>query len=169
MGHLEANFSHWVVFFAVTLFAGLRPEGEMAKLADAIDRDGVGRYLRAGTFYLTAKIAKDRRARAVPLPHNLLEWLNRYPLTPEALRGGTRDEYARIRATFDLPHDGLRHTSVSAAVSIHGVSEAAFHHGTSERVIRAHYLSLMPRAEADAFYAILPMFASASLPTGTDA
>jgi len=65
--YLQANNPQWVTFFAVALFAGLRPEGEVTKLADAIERDGVDRYLRGGTLYLTAKITKDRRARPVPL------------------------------------------------------------------------------------------------------
>jgi hypothetical protein len=166
--YLQANRPQWVTFFAVALFAGLRPDGEVAKLADAIERDGIDRYLRGGTFYLTARITKDRRARPVPLPHNLLEWLAKYPLTPEALRAGSRDEYAAIRSRFGLPHDGLRHTSISAWVSVHGVSEAAYHHGTSERVIRVHYLSLMKRNEADAFYSIRPSELQSALPTGTD-
>jgi hypothetical protein len=56
-----------------------------------------------------------------------------------------------------LPHDGLRHTAISAFVSCHGsFADAAMQFGNSESMIRTHYFNRMTKAEAEAFYAIIP-------------
>jgi hypothetical protein len=72
------------------------------------------------------------------------------------LRGGTRTDYAEIRAKWKIPHDGLRHTSISACAALHGITEAAVRHGNSEKVCRDNYLSLFSVQDAHAFYDIRP-------------
>lgn len=141
------------------MFAGVRPDrekGELGKLADAIERDGRRPYFRANTLHITAAISKDGRPRTIPLPGNLLAWLERYPVTPDALRGGNANEYAAIRAKWAVPHDGLRHTSVSACAALHGITEAVVRHGNSERICLDNYMDLMTKDEAADFYSIMP-------------
>ena len=159
MAWLEQEHPQWVTFFALAVFAGVRPDrddGEMRKLANAIREHGMQPYIRAGTLYISAAIAKDGRARTVPLSKNLRAWLAQYPVTPESLLAGDREEYAMIRAKWMIPHDGLRHTSMSACATLHGIAEAVKRHGNSEKVSLDHYISLFTPREAKAFYAILP-------------
>lgn len=148
-----------MTFFALAVFAGVRPDrddGEMWKLSRAIEEHGLKTYFRAGKLHLSAKIAKDGRARTIPLPANLVKWLELYPVTPKALLGGNRAEYARIRARWKIPHDGLRHTSMSACAALHGITVAVARHGNSERICVDHYLDLFEPDQAVAFYGIMP-------------
>lgn len=163
---LEIAHPKWVIAFAIAVFAGVRPDrnkGEMGKLATAIERDGLNAYFRSDTLRITKEISKDGRPRTIPLPSNLLSWIQRYPVTPEALRGGNANEYAAIRARWSIPHDGLRHTSMSASAALHGITEAVVRHGNSERICLDHYMNLMTKEAAAEFYSIRP-----TAPSDTD-
>ena len=159
MHWLEREKPHWVTTHALGFFAGIRPDredGEMNKIADAVRRGKGARVFRGNSIFLTKFMTKDGRARRVPLTGNLLEWLQKYPPTEENLRGGTRAEYAAIRAKWKIPHDGLRHTSISACAALHGIAEATVRHGNSEKVCRDNYLDLFSVDDAKAFYEIRP-------------
>jgi hypothetical protein len=159
MHWLEIHKPNWVACFAIAIFAGVRPDrddGEMGKLANAIERDGAERYFRGDSLFLSADLTKDGRPRRIPIPDNLRHWLSQYPATAAALRGGTRTDYAEIRAKWKIPHDGLRHTSISACAALHGLMEAAVRHGNSEKICRDHYLALFTPEDAQKFYAIYP-------------
>jgi DNA-binding transcriptional regulator PaaX len=70
---------------------------------------------------------------------------------------GNWGQYQEIRACFRIPHDGLRHTAVSAFVAKFGsLANAALEFGNSERIIREAYLRRMSKEEAEAFYGIFP-------------
>jgi hypothetical protein len=169
---LERTKPHWVTCFALAVFGGVRPDrddGEMGKLADAIERDGAGRYFRGKSLYLTPEITKDGRPRRIPISDNLQRWLDLYPATPAALRGGSRAEYAEIRKKWAIPHDGLRHTSISASAALHTITETAVRHGNSEKICRDSYLDLFSEPDAQIFYAIGPSAKRFALPAGTDA
>jgi hypothetical protein len=86
-------------------------------------------------------------------------------VTPNSLLGGNRAEYAQIRKKWNIPHDGLRHTSISACTSLHGFTEATLRHGNSEKIIRDHYLDRYDVDETQAFYSILPMKVAAPAPS----
>lgn len=160
MTWIESEKPAWCTFFTLALFLGIRPDmtdGEIAKLATVIGRDGVNRYYCNGVFHVTGEVAKDKRHRQVVVPANVAEWVRRYPLTPASICPGDWDDYQTIRERFKIPHDGLRHTAISAHVSMHGsFAEAAAQFGNSETVIRTHYFNRMSREEAEAFYAVGP-------------
>jgi hypothetical protein len=156
MAYLESERPHWVTFFMTTLFLGVRPDQEMTRLSEAIDRDGIETYVLGDSLYISAEIAKDGRKRFVPFPDNVKIWLARYPLSADSIRPGSRDEYAAIRRRFQIPHDGLRHTSVTACTVLHGIVTATKRHGNSSIIANDHYLSEMSLDEAQAFYSILP-------------
>lgn len=164
MNWVETYAPNWVCFFAITLFAGVRPDmsdGEMAKLARLIQLEGPERYFIGGVLRLPATVTKDRRPRQVRLPHNLIAYLEKYPPTPLALNPGDFAAYTKIRRRFSIPHDGLRHTAISGFVAAGGtLTDAALEFGTSERIIRLHYLNQMTEAEAVGFYDIRPFAAS---------
>jgi hypothetical protein len=160
MADIETTYSEWSLFFALSLFAGIRPDmanGEIFKLAAAVGRNGAEKYFCNGVVHITAEIAKDKRPRQTILPANLLQWIDRYSVTPTAICPGHWPTYGAIREKFQIPHDGLRHTAISAFVSRHGsFADAAMQFGNSESMIRTHYFNRMTKAEAEAFYAILP-------------
>ena len=161
MAYLEENKPHWCTFFAVTLFAGVRPDmrnGEMHELARCVERDGIARYYHDGIILeLTEEIAKTNGARETTVHENLAHWLERYPPTPKSLCPGDYKEYIAIRERFRIPHDGLRHTAISAHVAKYGnLALSSQEFGNSEGVIRRNYNRRMSPSDAESFYRILP-------------
>jgi len=160
MAFLEEFYPEWCTFFAVALFAGVRPDmrnGEMFELARCVGRDGIGQYYHGGFFHLSEEIVKDGASRQTTVHENLARWLDKYPPTKESLCPADYDAYGIIREKFKIPHDGLRHTAVSAYVAKYGsFALAADEFGNSEKIIREHYHRRMPKEDAEAFYQIFP-------------
>jgi len=160
MAYLERHHPQWYLFFALTLFLGIRPDmahGEISKLAKAIGRDGAEKFFCNGVLHITGEIAKDRRTRQIALPENVIRWREKYPATAQSVCPADWPTYQSIRERFKIPHDGLRHTAISAHVSLHGsFGEAASQFGNSESMICTHYFNQMSKAEGEKFYAIFP-------------
>jgi hypothetical protein len=160
MAYLERNAPEWCTFFAVTLFAGVRPDmrrGEMFELARCVGRDGVQAYYHNGILNLTEEITKDGDPRETTVHEGLNAWLERYPPTAKTLCPGDYDAYMLIRKKFSIPHDGLRHTTISAHLGKYGnFALAAQEFGNSETIIRRHYNRRMSAQEADEFHQIFP-------------
>lgn len=159
MEHMETfEGGRWVPYFALCLFAGVRPSvphGEIAKLKpEAID-------LGAGLISISAEVSKVREPRTIEIQPNLAAWLRDYPLEkfPVAI-GDFYERRAKIGKKFGLTHDVLRHTFISMFVAkFRSIGEAAIQAGNSESIIRRHYLDLKNAAEAEQFWAILPQHA----------
>ena len=162
MTFIEDRHPDWSLFFTLALFLGVRPDmtyGEMSKLAGAVARDGVGKYFCNGVLHISAEIAKDKRPRQTHIPQNVAAWIEAYPVSQATICPGDWVLYGKIRKQFRIPHDGLRHTAISAHVSYHGsFADAASQFGNSEAMIRTHYFNRMTKAEAEAeaFYRIRP-------------
>jgi hypothetical protein len=141
----------YVWYFALALFAGIRPSGELVKLAahkELVD-------FRNRVIRISGAISKTGRARQIKLRPNLYEWLIRYP--SEIVPVNASHELTEIRQRFRLSRDVLRHTFCSAHVMAFGsFAEAALESGNSESIIRNHYLNVMPKEEAQAFWSIAP-------------
>ena len=160
MAFLEKEHPEWVCYFAVALFAGVRPDmthGEMSKFAVKVGEHGASRYYRGGKFHLSADMTKDGRVRRTTVQPNLATWIEHYPLTADALNPSNYYRYGQIRARFKIPHDGLRHTCYSAFVAKCGsIADATLEFGNSEGVAKDHYIDMMTKEEAADFYSILP-------------
>ena len=158
----EYEGGRWVTYFALCLFAGIRPgvpHGEITKMkADAVN-------LEAGIIYVTAEVSKVREPRRVTIQPNLAAWLRAYPLDKFPLVvGNFQKRRLKFAKEFGLTHDVLRHTFISMFVAkFRSIGEASIQAGNSESIIRKHYLDLKTTAEADAFFGILPKY-SAALP-----
>jgi len=145
----------WVTYFAVCLFAGVRPSvphGEITELkSDAID-------LKAGVISISAEVSKVREPRKVVIQPNLAAWLHAYPLKKYPLVvTNFYERRAEIGKEFELTHDVLRHTFISMFVGkFRSISEAAIQASNSESIIRRHYLDLKTTEEADQFFGIMP-------------
>lgn len=145
-----------VLYFAVGLFAGLRPVRELAGLrwedVDLPDR----------RLYVPCGRAKTGRTRAVPVSDNLAAWLDTIPCT---LRHGpvatfSRAAFRRCVAAAGIAWtpDVMRHTRVSYRLAL-GISPAvvAAEGGHSADIMRRHYANLrIPPAEIARFWALTP-------------
>jgi integrase len=150
MRHVEQYHGGKLVpFFALALFAGIRPAGELTKLnANLIDVEN-------GLIRIPPSVSKVKRARQIKIRTNLAQWLKRFP-GPILPVNHDRD-IRKIRKTFKLSHDVLRHTFISALVMSEGsFAEAAIESGNSERIIRDHYFGAMTKSEAKEFWSIQP-------------
>ncbi len=160
MAHVEKEAPKWACYFAITLFAGIRPDlrnGEMWELARCVERDGIDTYYSNKTFHLTAEITKEGVERTTKVKPNLAAWLKKYPPTPKDICPGDPKEISPLRKLFSVPHDGLRHTCISAFMALgNSYKDAADEFGNSEPIIRHHYLKKMAKKEAKAFYSIMP-------------
>jgi len=162
MEHMETfEGGRWVPYFALCLFAGIRPSvphGEIAKLKpEAID-------LGAGMISISAEVSKVREPRKVEIQPNLTAWLRAYPLEkfPVAI-GDFYERRAKIGKEFGLTHDVMRHTFISMFVAKYrSIGEAAIQAGNSESIIRKHYLDLKTTKEAESFFSIMPKHAKVS-------
>ena len=156
MRHVEQQEDGaFVPFFALALFAGIRPcvrSGEIAKLKPEQVR------LDTGVIHIEPGVSKVKMKRNVTIQPNLAAWLTAYPLDrfPIVPAGFQRDR-AAIAKAFGLSHDIMRHTFISMHVAkFRSMGEAALQAGNSESIIRKHYLDLKTPAEAAEFFGIMP-------------
>jgi hypothetical protein len=163
MAFLEEKHAKWCCYFVLTLLLGVRPDmrtGEIRKLSKCIKRDGVAPYHSNGSLHLSAEITKEREPREVKVSTSAAAWFEKYALTPENVcPGDYKDEdFSAIRKQFRIPHDGLRHTAISAFMAMPGNSygEAADQFGNSEPIIKKHYLRRMSPEEGQQFHSIMP-------------
>lgn len=145
----------WVPYFALCLFAGIRPgvpDGEITKLKP----EDVS--LDTGLIHVSADVSKVREPRKITIQPNLAAWLEAYPLDKFPLVvGNFQKRRAKFRDKFDLTHDVLRHTFISMFVAkFRSIGEAAIQAGNSESIIRKHYLDMKSTDEAEKFYAVMP-------------
>jgi integrase len=151
----EYDGGRWVPYFALCLFAGIRPgvpHGEITKLKpEAIN-------LEAGVITVSATASKVREPRRVTIQPNLAAWLKAYPVSQYSIvLGNFKKRRERFRHRFNLTHDVLRHTFISMFVAkFRSIGEAALQAGNSESIIRQHYLDLKTTSEAEAFFSIMP-------------
>lgn len=144
------------LYFAVGLFAGLRPTRELAGLDWAdVDLDGRRIYVPYGR-------AKTGRARIVPISNNLASWLGK---VPRKERAGKVARFSRavFRKVVDAWGGGwaqnlMRHTRVSyrLAQTRNPVLVSA-EGGHTQDVMHRHYANLrIPASHVTAFWRIGP-------------
>jgi hypothetical protein len=147
-------------YFALVLFSGIRPDplkGEIKKLSERPDLE---KLISAdlGVIRIPPEVSKVKGVRQIKIRPNLAAWLASYPIKQfPILPLGCRKMITQIREKFQLGHDVLRHTFISAHVAkFKSMGEAALEAGNSEAMIKTHYLNTMTEAEADAFWGIAP-------------
>ena len=149
-----------VPYFALCLFAGLRPsirDGEVRKLADS---PNAGTFLDValGVIRITPEISKVKCVRRVTIQPNLAAWLVRYPLKKYPIIVANMDAHAAvIREKFAIGGDVLRHTFLSMHVGkFRSMGDAALEAGNSEAMIKKHYLNMVSKDDAEKFWSIAP-------------
>lgn len=156
MRSLERNDPGLIPINALVLFGGLRPD-EARRCRWEFIKDVID--LPAGN----TKNNKRRLVELSSLP-TLRAWLvNGGEMQPRNVqrRMNKVRELSCVGASGPcLPvkwgHDILRHSFVSYAVPIFGVSQTALMADHSETVLNRHYRELVRRADAERFWSILP-------------
>ncbi len=155
MEFVETNHPAAVPFFALCLFAGIRPclrTGEITRLKPGHVR------LTEGLIRIDGEVSKIREPRTITIQPNLAAWLGAYPLEKNPIIPANL-QHLREKAVekFDLTHDVMRHTYISMFVAkFRSIGEAALQAGNSESIIRKHYLDLKEPAEGELIFGIMP-------------
>jgi Phage integrase, N-terminal SAM-like domain len=140
-----------VPYFALALFAGVRPGGELEKLAEnpqLVD-------LKNKVIRITPAVSKTGKSRQVKIRPNLRKWLERF--SGEIIPINSDRELKATRAEFKLGHDVCRHTFISMHIgAFKSFADAAIESGNSEKIIRDHYLNTSAADESKAFWRIEP-------------
>ena len=144
-----------VPYFALTLFAGIRPDfkdGEIGKLRPQDIR------FDTDVILIEPEISKVNEKRTIKLQPNLRRWLEKYPIRDyPIIPRRMRDLLVDVRKGRNLPYDVMRHTFISMTVgAFRSVGDTALQAGNSEAVSRKHYLDLKSVDEADEFWKIVP-------------
>lgn len=143
-----------VPFFALCLFAGIRPclrTGEILRLKpEHVD-------LETGVIRIEPDVSKVKELRRVTIQPNLVAWLKAYPLKKFPIIIPNLQKFrAKIAKRFGFTHDVMRHTFISMHVAkFRSLGEAALQAGNSESIIKKHYLDLKSASEAEQFFGIL--------------
>lgn len=142
-------------FLAIGAFAGCRA-AEIIRMK--------WKHVQEDSIVLSPEITKTNRRRIAELPDNLAKWL-------EPLRGQPEDpvtypeSFKVYRRTLKLfrklglsrDQNALRHTFVSCHLEKHcDPPRTAKTAGHSLAVLEQHYLKLVPKKEADAWFSIFP-------------
>ena len=155
MEFVATNHPAAVPFFALCLFAGIRPclrTGEITRLKPGHVR------LAEGFIRIDGEVSKIREPRTITIQPNLAAWLRAYPLEKNPIIPANL-QHLREKAVekFDLTHDVMRHTYISMFVAkFRSIGEAALQAGNSESIIRKHYLDLKDPPDAELFFGIMP-------------
>lgn len=143
-----------IPYFAIGIFAGLRPENELSGL-DWKNVDLADRLIR-----VEPATAKKRRQRFVEISANLAAWL-----APHLHTDGTiyysRRYFREIRegANINWDRDIMRHTFASYHLAKHkGAAATAIQlgHSGNTDVLYNHYRNLVKPKDADEFWCIKP-------------
>jgi integrase len=146
--------------FAVALFVGVRPVGEMTGLQwNHFD-------LKKNQIRIPAEISKTNDERLIsPIPENLKVWLKRAhyrkgdPVRPMNYRNW-RSQIKKARESVSVASwcdDIARHTFATFSFQHNGLEWTMESGGwTNPTTLFKHYKGLATKEEAEAFYSILP-------------
>lgn len=160
MAFVEDHYPAAVPFFALCLFAGIRPclrTGEILRLQPSHVKT------ETNVIRIDGEVSKVREPRNVTIQPNLAAWLRAYPLKKfPIIPANLQHVREKVAQKFPLSHDVMRHTFISMFVAkFRSIGEAALQAGNSETIIRKHYLELKMPDEAEQFFGILPKKADA--------
>ena len=137
MAFVEQHHTSAVPFFALCLFAGIRPcirTGEIFRLKPEHVKTA------EGIIRIDGEVSKVREPRMVTIQPNLAAWLKAYPLDKfPIIPANLQHIREKVAVEFPLTHDVMRHTFISMFVAkFRSMGEAALQAGNSEGIIRRH-------------------------------
>jgi integrase len=162
-------------YYAIALFAGVRPTDELAELQweDVFAGDG-------DTIHVPETIAKTGRTRYVPIEPTLRAWLDHIkpprigPVVPRQTTrnaskvqrlewrvvwiGKRRQAVQRAAGIDPWPQDAMRHSYASYWMTIHGDEDRcrdAMGHASKDMLVK-HYRKHTTKADARTFWELTP-------------
>lgn len=154
--HVHRYFPRHLGWFALTTFAGVRPE-EVQKLHWSAFNE------QAGTITIDAEQSKVRQRRIVHLEPAAVAWVREAkriacPLDlTERENGKARKALCEKLGLSVWPQDVLRHTAASHWLALkRDAAAVALELGTSVEILMRHYRELVPDSQAQAFWQIFP-------------
>lgn len=144
-----------VPYFAIGLFAGLRPDNELARL-EWRNVDLQGRTIR-----VLPATAKRRRTRFVHIADNLAAWLKPYAQATAETVFFSRRAFRRIVVALKMEWsaDVMRHSFASYLLAKTGDAAAValqLGHSQGSSVLWDHYRALVSAEDAERFFGIYP-------------
>lgn len=141
-----------VPYYAIGLFAGLRPQNELRGVQEG-DVD-----MERGQILVRRHTSKTHRGRFVPMTETLRRWLEVYPVRGKVWWNKRAHRRVVKKAGIRWIQDGMRHSRASyrlaAGVPVATVAEEDGH---SVATLNANYATrIIPREEAERFWGILP-------------
>ncbi len=178
LGVCEARFPDFVLYHAICLFAGLRPDECQLLTWEQI-------HLKERTIHVLAETSKIKEARNVHIETNLLRWLKLFKpakasgyVTPQKnFKNRTLQLHiaAGYRGTLSTKLDGkvtkkihnadkpawaqdiCRHSYGSYWLASNGNrAQLAENMGNSIQIIKKHYKRVVSKADAKAYWSIVP-------------
>lgn len=151
----ECTDKKLVAFLTIGAFAGCRA-AEIIRMK--------WRHVHEDSIVLPPEITKTNRRRIAEMPPNLVAWLKPLRGQPEepVTYDFSRRVYRRVltlakRVGFKREPNALRHTFVSCHLEKHcDPSRTAKTAGHSLAVLEQHYLKLVSKADAEAWFNIFP-------------
>lgn len=154
-GLIAAKQPKYVPALAVAAFCGLRRSEVHGQLWEDVD-------FERQTLRVSAAKPNTPARRVVPLCDPAPAWLAPYRqengrlcanLTMDRIRDICRTADPRL----DLADNGFRHSWISARVELSGdIPRTSIEAGNTPRVIHRHYLELMRREDAEAWFSVTP-------------
>lgn len=107
---------------------------------------------------IAPEISKTGEYRTIDIQPNLKAWLQPYAKKKAAIHHLNFEKgYKALRKSFNLGHDVLRHSFISYhCAKFQSVGATSLQAGNSESIVRKHYLKMVSKKEAAAFWKIKP-------------
>lgn len=104
-----------------------------------------------------ADIAKTRRRRIIPISKNLKAWLQLGGTLPLDRVDYELAKFRKLAGIQSWPRNVMRHSFCSYHLALHGsAAQTALAAGHTETMLFTHYRELATKAQAKAFFAIVP-------------
>jgi len=161
------GYKQAAIALAVSLFTGLRTSEVVRRETDHVKGKSGLRWeyidLEERNIHVPASLSKTRDLRDVPIPDNLLLWLEKYH-QPSGRVGPGYVTFLKQRAEavkhcgHEWPSNAARHSAGTYRAKLDGERTAAemLGHVGSVRMFRDHYSAVTTKAAATAFFEIGP-------------
>jgi integrase len=135
--------------FALMMFAGIRPTGELSRLTRTA--------IRENHIFVSSEDSKTREERDVPISPNLRAWIDH--CDGESIDINDNKAYRRVRkaAGISAHQDILRHSFASGFYQLHDVDKTIRAMGhTSFNTTKKFYLRAVTPEQAEAYFNVMP-------------
>jgi integrase len=150
---LHAAPMHLIPFLSLGVFVGIRTVEITRMDWSAID-------LERRIITINADVAKTRSRRVIPIPENLVAWLEPFPRSGRVIPSGEilKEATALARSLgLGWPRNVLRHSFITYRLAqVKSADQVDLEAGNSPTVVFRHYQELATEKDAEKWASILP-------------